>query len=129
LTTPSSLAKIFDFIRNAEHERTEAQMQINITFRHMEPTPSLKAYIGEKLHKVKKYLQEPVEAHVIFSTEKFRHTIEVNITAGNGTAIHGMESMEDIHAAIDMVVDKIERQIKKHMDKSKRPKRRQTWSA
>jgi putative sigma-54 modulation protein len=104
-------------------------MQINITFRHMEPTPSLKAYIGEKLQKVKKYLQEPVEAHVIFSTEKFRHTIEVNITAGNGTVIHGMESMEDIHAAIDMVVDKIERQIKKHRDKSKRPKRRQTWSA
>jgi putative sigma-54 modulation protein len=104
-------------------------MQINITFRHMEHAPSLKAYIDEKLHKVKKYLQEPVEAHVIFSTEKFRHTVEVNITAGSGVAIHGMERMEDIHAAIDMVMDKIERQIKKHMDKSKRPKRRQAWSA
>jgi len=104
-------------------------MQINITFRHMEPAPTLKAYIGEKLHKVKKYLQEPVEAHVVFSTEKFRHTIEVTITAGNGTAIHGIESMEDIHAAIDTVLDKIERQIKKHMDKTKRPKRRQSWSA
>jgi ribosomal subunit interface protein len=44
--------------------------------------------------------------------------------AGNGTAIHGMESMEDIHAAIENVVDKIERQIKKQLDKSKRPKRR-----
>ena len=104
-------------------------MQINITFRHVEPTPSLKDYVGEKLHKVKKYLPEPVEAHVIFSTEKFRHTIEVNITAGNGTAIHGIESMEDIHAAIDSVLDKIERQIKKQIDKTKRPKRRQTWSA
>jgi putative sigma-54 modulation protein len=104
-------------------------MQINITFRHMEPTPSLKDYIGEKLQKVKKYLQEPIEAHVIFSTEKFRHTIEVNIAASNGTAIHGIESMEDIHAAIDSVLDKIERQIKKQMGKTKRPKRRQTWSA
>jgi putative sigma-54 modulation protein len=104
-------------------------MQINITFRHMEHTSSLKAYIGEKLQKVKKYLQEPVEAHVVFSTEKFRHTIEVNITGGNGTVIHGMERMEDIHAAIDMVMDKIERQIKKHMDKTKRPKRRQKRSA
>lgn len=104
-------------------------MQINITFRHMEPAPSLKAYIAEKLQKVKKYLQEPVEAHVVFSTEKFRHTIEVTITAGNGTAIHGIESMEDIHAAIDSVLDKIERQIKKHIDKTKRPKRRQARSA
>jgi putative sigma-54 modulation protein len=103
-------------------------MQINITFRHTEPAPFLKDYIGEKLHKVKKYLQEPIEAHVVISTEKFRHSIEINIVAGNGTAIHGVESMEDIHAAVDSVVDKIERQITKHMDKAKRPKRRQTWS-
>ena len=101
-------------------------MQINITFRHTEPVESLKAYIAEKLQKVKKYLQEPVEAHVVFSTEKFRHTIEVTITAGNGTSIHGIESMEDMHAAIDSVSDKIERQIKKYRDKTKRPKRRQT---
>lgn len=98
-------------------------MQINITFRHVESTPSIKNYIGEKLRKVKKYLREPVEAHVVFSTEKFKHTVEVNLMAGNGTAIHGMESMEDIHAAIDSVVDKIERQIKKQLDKSKRSKR------
>jgi len=102
-------------------------MQINITFRHMEPSTPLKDYIGEKLHKVKKYLNEPVEAHVVLSTEKFRHMVEVTITAGNGTAIHGVENMEDIHAAIDSVVDKIDRQIKKQRDKSKRPKRRQTW--
>ena len=104
-------------------------MQINITFRHTEPTASLKTYIGEKLQKVKKYLQEPVEAHVVFSTEKFRHTIEITITAGNGTAIHGIESMEDIYAAVDKALDKIDRQIKKHMDKAKRPKRRQARSA
>jgi putative sigma-54 modulation protein len=102
-------------------------MQINITFRHMEPSSPLKDYIGEKLHKVKKYLHEPVEAHVVLSTEKFRHTVEITVTAGNGTAIHGIENMEDIHAAIDSVVDKIDRQIKKQRDKSKRPKRRQTW--
>lgn len=103
-------------------------MQINITFRHMESSPPVKVYIGEKLHKVKKYLHEPIEAHVVFSAEKFRHTVEVNIMAGNGTVIHGMESMENIHAAIDSVVDKIERQIKKQLDKSKRPKRRPMWS-
>ena len=99
-------------------------MQINITFRHVEHSPQLKDYIGEKLHKVKKYLHEPIEAHVVLAAEKFRHTAEVNIMSGNGTAIHGMESMEDLHVAIDNVMDKIERQIKKQLDKSKRPKRR-----
>jgi putative sigma-54 modulation protein len=103
-------------------------MQINMTFRHVESSPPLKDYIEEKLHKVKRYLSEPIEAHVVVSAEKFRHTVEVSIMAGNGTAIHGMDSMEDIHAAIESVVDKIERQIKKQLDKSKRPKRRQTWS-
>lgn len=102
-------------------------MQINITFRHMDPNTPLKDYIGEKLSRIKKYLHEPVEAHVVLTTEKFRHTVEVTITAGNGTAVHGMENMEDIHAAIDSVVDKIDRQIKKQLDKSKRPKRRQQW--
>jgi putative sigma-54 modulation protein len=104
-------------------------MQINVTFRHVESSPQLKDYIGEKLHKVKKYLREPLEAHVVLTAEKFRHTVEVNIMAGNGTAIHGIESMEDIHAAIDTVVDKIERQIKKQLDKTKRPKRRSPWSS
>jgi len=101
-------------------------MQINITFRHMDSSTPLKNYIGEKLRRVKKYLHEPIEAHVVLSTEKFRHAVEVTITSGNGTAVHGMENMEDIHAAIDSVVDKIDRQIKKQLDKSKRPKRRQT---
>ena len=104
-------------------------MQINITFRHVEPSPAVKEYIGEKLHKVKKYLQEPIEAHVVVAAEKFMHIIEVNITAGNGTAIHGEERMEDIHAAVDSVADKIERQVKKQLEKTKRPKRRQTRSS
>ena len=103
-------------------------MQINITFRHMESANPLKNYIDERLQKVKKYLHEPVEAHVVLSTEKFRHIIEVNIMAGNGTTIHAMKSMEDVHAAIDGVVDKIERQIKKQLDKSKHPKRKQLKS-
>jgi putative sigma-54 modulation protein len=104
-------------------------MQINITFRHMEHTPPLKDYVEEKLHKVKKYLQEPIEAHVVISTEKFRHAIEVNIMAGNGIAIHGVENGEDAQATVDGVMDKIERQIKKQLEKTKRPKRRQTWSS
>ena len=101
-------------------------MQINMTFRHVESSPRLKDYIEEKLHKIKKYLHEPIEAHVVLSAEKFRHSVEVNVMAGNGTTIHGMESKEDIHAAIDSVADKIERQVKKQLDKAKRPKRQST---
>jgi len=97
-------------------------MQINITFRHLKSNPRLKNYVREKLQKVKKYLNEPIEAHVVLSTEKFRYTVEVGIIADNGIMINGVEQMEDVHAAIDNVMDKIERQITKQLDKSKRPK-------
>lgn len=97
-------------------------MQINMTFRHLEATPGLKDYIEGKLQKAKKYLHEPIEAHVVLSAAKFRYTVDVSITADNGVAINGTESMEDIHAAIDNVIDKIERQIKKQLSKAKRPK-------
>ncbi|UCC66158.1 MAG: ribosome-associated translation inhibitor RaiA [Deltaproteobacteria bacterium] len=97
-------------------------MQINMTFRHLEPSPSLKDYVGGKLQKVKKYLHEPIEAHVVLSAEKFRYTAEVSIMADTGILINGVESTEDTHAAIDKVVDKIERQIKKQLGKLKRPK-------
>ena len=97
-------------------------MQINVTFRHMESSPHVKDYIGDKLQKVKKYLNEPIEANVVLSTEKFRHTVDVSITANSGFAINGVESLEDLYAAIDNVMAKIERQIKKQLKKLQRPK-------
>jgi len=93
-------------------------MQINITFRKMDPEERIKAYVEEKLAKVKKYLNEPIEAHVVLSTEKFRKGAEVNITA-DGLVINGSENREDIYAAIDLVVDKLERQIKRQKEKAK----------
>jgi len=69
-------------------------MQINITFRKMDPEERIKAYVEEKLAKVKKYLNEPIEAHVVLSTEKFRKGAEVNITA-DGLVINGSENRED----------------------------------
>jgi len=96
-------------------------MRLNVTFRHMESSPRIKDYVQEKTQKVKKYLNEPIEANVVLSTEKFRYTVDVSLAANNGVVINGVESQEDVYAAIDTVVDKLERQIKKQLSKSKRP--------
>jgi putative sigma-54 modulation protein len=88
----------------------------------MESTPSIKEYVSEKLKKAKKYLNEPIEANVVLSTEKFRHTVEVSVSANNGVVVNGVESQEDMYAAIDAVIDKVERQIKRSRDKVKRSK-------
>jgi len=79
----------------------------------MEPTESLKAYAEEKLSKIKKYLDAPMEAHVVLEVEKFRHMADVTVNI-DGTRIKAYEETEDLYSAIDMVMDKIENQVKKH---------------
>ncbi len=96
-------------------------MQISVTFRRIEPSENLKEYAIEKISRVQKYLDAPAEAHVVLSVEKFRHIADVTINA-NGVRINGVEETEDLYSAIDMVVDKLETQIKKHKDKFRRHK-------
>jgi putative sigma-54 modulation protein len=94
-------------------------MQINVTFRHIEPSEALKDYAEDKISRIKKYLEEPIEAHVVLRTEKFRHIAEVTIGA-NGMRINGREETDDMYSAIDLVADTIEGQVRKGKDKSRR---------
>ncbi|HDZ24864.1 MAG TPA: ribosome-associated translation inhibitor RaiA [Desulfobacteraceae bacterium] len=91
-------------------------MDITVTFRHTEPMESLKAYAEEKVSKLKKYLDYPMEAHVVLTVEKFRHQADVTISV-NGTRIKAVEETGDMYSAIDQVMDKIEKQIKRHLSK------------
>ncbi|MBW1645037.1 MAG: ribosome-associated translation inhibitor RaiA [Deltaproteobacteria bacterium] len=93
-------------------------MNIQVTFRHMETTEALKEYAIEKVSKIKKYLDAPVEVHVVLSVEKFRHIAEVTFTI-NGYVVKGQEETDDMYAAIDMVMDKIERQVRRYKEKLK----------
>lgn len=99
-------------------------MQVAVTFRHMEPSDALRTYATEKVVKVKKYLEDPIECHVVLSVEKHRHAAEVTIVA-DGFKINGQEMTGDMYSAIDIAVDKIEKQIKKQRDKlrQQRPSR------
>ncbi len=91
-------------------------MDIAVTFRHMQPTESLRTYAEEKVSKIKKYLDFPIEAHVVLSVEKFRHIADVSLSI-NGTWIKGIEETDDMYSAIDQVMDKLEKQVKKYRSK------------
>ncbi len=94
-------------------------MRINVTFRHMETSDPVRSYIEEKLPKLKKYIEEPVEAQVVLSVEKkIRHKAEVTLIA-KGITIKATDETADMYAAIDGVMDKLERQIKRYKDKIK----------
>ena len=97
-------------------------MQINVTFRHVDPTPALRAHAEEKLERmVRKYLRRPVDAHVILSVAKERHVAEVTLQADHVT-MFAKEETTDLYAAIDLAVEKLEHQAQKLRAKRKEHK-------
>ena len=93
-------------------------MQYTVTFRHMEPSETLKGYSHDKLLRLEKYLDAVIDAEVVMTVEKFRHKAEIVITS-DGLKIVAEEETGDMYSAIDMVVDKLEKQIKRHREKLK----------
>ena len=97
-------------------------MQIAVTFRHMESSDAVRSYVEEKLARVKKYIEEPIDAQVVLSVQKkIHHRAEVTMVA-KGLTMKSMEEKDDMYAAIDLMVDKIERQLKKYKEKLKEHK-------
>jgi putative sigma-54 modulation protein len=93
-------------------------MQTSVTFKNLDSSDNLKSYVADKLDRLDKYLYNPAEASVVLSVEKFRHIAEINIT-GDRLNINGREETENMYAAIDMVLDKMESQIKKSKEKTR----------
>lgn len=81
-------------------------------------TNAIKEYIAGKLDRLNKYFDKPEEitANILVKVKGFEQTIEVTIPTAHFT-IRNEESAEDLYAAIDLVSDKIERQIRKNKTK------------
>ena len=91
-------------------------MQTSVTFKNLDPTDTLKSYVRDKLDRFDRLLDNPAEANVVLLVEKFRHIAEININ-GDRLTINGKEETNDMYSAIDMVLDKLEKQIKKSKQK------------
>ncbi|MBI5014069.1 MAG: ribosome-associated translation inhibitor RaiA [Deltaproteobacteria bacterium] len=96
-------------------------MQLNITFRHVDPSDALKTYASDKVDRLKKYFDGLVEGHVILSLEKIRHTAEVTLQA-NGIRVIAKGENSDFYSAVDNVAEKLERQLVRYKEKLKRHK-------
>jgi putative sigma-54 modulation protein len=100
-------------------------MNLNITFRHLDPAESLKNYAREKVERVNKYLDKAGEAFVVLSIERHLHCADIRIHSGN-FLLRGRERSEDMYASIDLAMDKIERQLKRYKEKIKTHHGRET---
>ncbi|MFN0150200.1 MAG: ribosome hibernation-promoting factor, HPF/YfiA family [bacterium] len=103
-------------------------MQIKTTARHFEMTPGLKEHVEDRLARLTKYSQPILEAHVVLSVEKYRHTAEITLH-GNGTNFAGNAQADDMYAAVDEVCSKLETQVKRHKEKRTERKTRKTRAA
>jgi putative sigma-54 modulation protein len=85
----------------------------------METDEGVKAYVQEKVQKLQKYIENPREIHVVLAVEKFRHIAEITII-GNGGTFNSQGRDNDLYAAIDQMVEKMERQIREWREKGRR---------
>ncbi|NMY38353.1 MULTISPECIES: ribosome-associated translation inhibitor RaiA [Pseudomonas] len=94
-------------------------MQVNISGHHVEVTAPLRAYIGEKLDRLERHFDKITNVTVILTVEKLLHKIEatLHIPVGKGEVVANAEHT-DMYAAIDNLADKLDRQLKKHKEKT-----------
>jgi putative sigma-54 modulation protein len=92
-------------------------MNINITGHHVEVTPAIRDYVSNKLDRVIRHFDHVTSTHVILSVEKLKQKAEVTLHV-KGKDIYADCTDADLYAAIDLVADKLDRQVVKHKEKS-----------
>lgn len=91
-------------------------MNLSVTGHHVEVTDALKDYVEEKMNKLERHFDNVTDIHVILGVEKLRQQAEATIDL-TGTKIHAQAENEDMYAAIDALIDKLDRQVLKHKEK------------
>jgi putative sigma-54 modulation protein len=91
-------------------------MNLNITGHHVEVTPALRDYVTGKVDKVIRHFDHVTSVHVILTVEKLVQKAEITLHV-KGKDIFADSSDTDLYAAIDKLVDKLDRQVLKYKDK------------
>jgi putative sigma-54 modulation protein len=88
-------------------------MNLNITGHHIEVTPALRDYVSSKVEKVIRHFDHVTSVHVILSVEKLVQKAEITLHV-KGKDIYADSSDADLYAAIDLLADKLDRQVQKY---------------
>jgi putative sigma-54 modulation protein len=91
-------------------------MNINLTGHHVDITDSMRDYVNNKFDRLERHFDHVTDVHVVLGVEKLRHKAEATMHISGGT-LFADSIEEDMYAAIDALVDKLDRQVKKHKEK------------
>ena len=91
-------------------------MQLNVSGHHVEVTNPLREYVASKIDKIARHFDLVSDVNCILTVEKLRHKAEASVRV-NGGMIYADHTEEDMYAAIDGLVDKLERRVRKYKEK------------
>ena len=91
-------------------------MQVNISGHQLDVTDAMREYVGEKLGKLERHFDKITNVQVIMQVEKLKHKIEATLHVAGREVVANAEH-EDMYAAIDLLTDKLDRQLIKHKEK------------
>ncbi len=91
-------------------------MQLNVSGHHVEVTDSLRGYVASKIEKIERHFDLVSDVSCILTVEKLRHKAEATVNVNGGT-IYADNTEEDMYAAIDGLVDILERRVRKYKEK------------
>ena len=92
-------------------------MNVQVSGHHVEVTPAIRDYVLSKLERVQRHFDQVIDINVILSVEKLRQKAEISVHM-RGKDIHVESDDADLYAAIDLMMDKLDRQIIKHKQKA-----------
>src|SRR3569833_879879 len=92
-------------------------MQIQLTGHHVEITPALRQFVTDKMERLARHFEHVTNVHVVLSVEKLLQKAEATIHQQHNTEFTDAKT-EEMYAAIDILIDKLDRQVKKQKEKS-----------
>jgi ribosomal subunit interface protein len=104
-------------VRRVARKAGTSPAEVTVTFRHVEPSAAIRAYAERKFSHIARFLKRACSAHLILAVDKFRQCGEVTVKSGRLT-VTAQEETRDLYSVIDLLADKVGRQLKSHLGKS-----------
>ncbi len=108
-------------VRRAARIADAPATEVTVTFRHVEPSEAIRLYAERKLAHVGKLIKRQCQAHLILTVDKYRQHGEVTVKSGR-LSVSAQEETKDLYSVIDLLADKVGRQLKNHLEKFKAKK-------
>lgn len=98
------------------HQYKENPMQINVTGHHVDVSPALRNYVNDKMQRISRHFDHVISTNVVLKVERRNHAAEATVHAPK-RSLFANHSADDMYAAIDGLIDKLDRQVRRYKEK------------